>query len=64
MSDTISVLKLETVALKAAISTPSTVPVTVIFPVTSIPAPKSVLPGILTVPLSNILNLFAPFVSS
>ena len=34
-------LRLLTVVLRAAISTPSTVPVTVMFPVTSIPALKS-----------------------
>ena len=46
----------------AATSTPSTVPVTVIFPVTSIPAPKSVLPAIVVVPSEAIVNLFVVFV--
>jgi len=49
----------------AAISTPSTVPVTVIFPVTSSPAPTFKLPKISTTPLDPICNLSAlPFVVS
>ena len=41
VSLTRSVLMFPTVVLSAAISTPSTVPVTVMFPVTSIPESKS-----------------------
>ena len=41
-------LKFPTVVLSAAISTPSTVPVTVILPVTSRPASQSKLPVIST----------------
>ena len=33
-------------------------------PVTSLPAPKSVLPGMLTPPVASILNRFAEFVVS
>ena len=40
-----------------AISTPSTVPVTVIFPVTSIPAQTFRLPAISTVPSEAIFSL-------
>ena len=50
VSDTRSVVMFETVVLSAAISTPSTVPVTVMFPVTSTPEPTSKLPGMLTLP--------------
>ena len=44
-------LRLLTVVLRAAISTPSTVPVTVMFPVTSIPGPTSRLFAIVACPL-------------
>ena len=44
-----------------ATSLPSTVPVTVMFPVTSIPAPTSKLPATSTVPSVPIENLFVAF---
>ena len=52
VSDTTSVVMLLTVVLSAAISTPSTVPVTEMFPVTSRPAPTSRLFVIVACPLS------------
>ena len=44
----LAIPKAPTVLLRDAMSTPSTVPVTVIFPVTSRPAPTSKLPSIST----------------
>ena len=48
----------------AATSRPSTLPVTVMLPVTSRPEPTSKLPATLTVPEEVIPNLFCVFVSS
>lgn len=63
VSDTKSVTKLSNDVLKAAISTPSTFPVTVIFPVTSRPPSASKFLIDLTLLLSKI-NKLATFVKS